>query len=154
METYKKILQAHGLSAEEVMNVEREIRLQTYAGVFNRYMKRNSSGITDSIPQKMLEYIHEEFDDDREEAEWHNDNLFLDFSHFEKAIEYVKDNIDMKRVARAKAKLESQNMELVDIDEELSDTIQDYMEEYGFDNDLPEGWWENEGTTEDIVKQL
>ena len=154
MKTYKNILQEHGLSVEEVMSVEREMRLCTYASIFNRYMKKNPNGITDEIPQKMLEYIHDDFDDEREEAEWHNDNLFLEFSDFEKAIEFVKDNIDMKRVSRVKAKLESKNMELAYIDEELDETIYDLMEEYGADNNLPEGWWENEATTEDIVKQL
>ena len=154
MKTYMNILQEHGLTVEEVMDVEREIRLQTYASIFNRYMMKDQNSIADEIPQKMLEYIHDDFDDEREEAEWHNDNLFLEFTDFEKAIEFVKDNIDMKRVARVKAKLESQNMELADIDEELDDTIYDLMEEYGADNDLPEGWWQYEATTEDIVKQL
>lgn len=154
MKTYMNILQEHGLTVEEIMNVEREIRLRTYASIFNRYMMKDQNSITEEIPQKMLEYIHDDFDDEREEAEWHNDNLFLEFTDFEKAIEFVKDNIDMKRVSRVKAKLESQKMELADIDEELDDTIYDLMEEYGADNDLPEGWWQNKATVEDIVKQL
>ena len=154
MKTYKNILREHRLSVEEVTNVEREIRLCTYASIFNRYMMKNQNGITEEIPQKMLEYIHDEFDDEREEAEWHNDNLFLEFTEFEKAIEFIKDNIDKNRIARVKAKLESQNMELADVDEELDEIIYDLMEEYGADNDLAEGWWLDEGTTEDVIVKL
>lgn len=30
----------------------------------------------------------------------------------------------------------------------------DLLEEYGQDNDLPEGWWENEGDIDDILLKL
>ena len=34
------------------------------------------------------------------------------------------------------------------------DHIRDLLEEYGQDNDLPEGWWENEGDLDDWLLEL
>lgn len=154
MKAYKKTLIQHGLSTEEVKNVEREIRLATFASLFNNHMKMEGSSPVDEIPQMMLTLIHKEFDDEREEAEWQNDNLFLEATDFELAVEHVRSEIDMKRVEDADYMLGTNNMELADVDEELDDQIRDLMEEYGADNGLPEGWWESEATTEDIVKIL
>ena len=36
----------------------------------------------------------------------------------------------------------------------ISDSICDLMEEFGEDNDLPEGWWPNEGDEEDVFFQM
>ena len=33
-------------------------------------------------------------------------------------------------------------------------SISDLMDEYGADNDLPEGWWLDEGDEDDIFMQL
>ena len=155
MATYKNILTQKGLTENEVKNIEREIKLDTYASIFNQYMKEGESGsIIDAIPQRMLSLIKIEFDDEREMAEWENDNLFFGATDLELAIAYVRKNVDMERVERVRSVLASNNMELDDVDEDLSDEIYDLMEEYGADHDLAEGWWENEGTTEDILKEL
>lgn len=155
MATYKNILTQKGLTENEVKNIEREIKLDTYASIFNQYMKEGESGsISDAIPQRMLSLIKIEFDDEREMAEWENDNLFFAATDLELAIAYVRKNVDMERVERVRSVLASNNMELDDVDEDLSDEIYDLMEEYGADHDLAEGWWEYEGTTEDILKEL
>lgn len=155
MATYKNILTQKGLTESEVKNVEREIKLDTYASIFNQYMKEDESGsVSDAIPQRMLSLIKIEFDDEREMAEWENDNLFLGATDLELAIAYVRKNVDMERVERVRSVLASNNMELDDVDEDLSDEIYDLMEEYGADHDLAEGWWEYEGTTEDVLKEL
>lgn len=73
---------------------------------------------------------------------------------FQKAVENIKNKVSYDRVKRVVETMDSNNFELIDVDEELSDIIHDYMEEYGADNDLPEGWWEYEATAEDIVRQL
>ena len=39
MTTYKNILTQKGLTENEVKNIEREIKLDTYASIFNQYMK-------------------------------------------------------------------------------------------------------------------
>ncbi len=155
MATYKNILTQKGLTENEVKNIEREIKLDTYASIFNQYMKEGESGsISDAIPQRMLSLIKIEFDDEREMAEWENDNLFFAATDLELAIAYVRKNVDMERVERVRSVLASNNMELDDVDEDLSDEIYDLMEEYGADHDLAEGWWEYEGTTEDVLKEL
>ena len=155
MATYKNILTQKGLTESEVKNIEREIKLDTYASIFNQYMKDGESGsISDAIPQRMLSLIKIEFDDEREMAEWENDNLFFAATDLELAIAYVRKNVDMERVERVRSVLASNNMELDDVDEGLSDEIYDLMEEYGADHDLAEGWWEYEGTTEDVLKEL
>ena len=155
MATYKNILTQKGLTESEVKNVEREIKLDTYASIFNQYMKEGeSNSLSDAIPQRMLSLIQIEFDDEREMAEWENDNLFFGATDLELAIAYVRKNVDMERVERVRSVLASNNMEFDDVDENLSDEIYDLMEEYGADHDLAEGWWEYEGTTEDILKEL
>lgn len=155
MATYKNILTQKGLTENEVKNIEREIKLDTYASIFNQYMKEGESGsISDAIPQRMLSLIKIEFDDEREMAEWENDNLFFAATDLELAIAYVRKNVDMERVERVRSVLASNNMELDDVDEDLSDEIYDLMEEYGADHDLAEGWWEYEGTTEDVLREL
>lgn len=155
MATYKNILTQKGLTENEVKNIEREIKLDTYASIFNQYMKKGeSNSLSDAIPQRMLSLIKVEFDDEREMAEWENDNLFFDATDLELAIAYVRKNVDMERVERVRSVLASNSMEFDDVDEDLSDEIYDLMEEYGADHDLAEGWWEYEGTTEDILKEL
>lgn len=155
MATYKNILTQKGFTENEVKNIEREIKLDTYASIFNQYMKEGESGsISDAIPQRMLSLIKIEFDDEREMAEWENDNLFFVATDLELAIAYVRKNVDMERVERVRSVLASNNKELDDVDEDLSDEIYDLMEEYGADHDLAEGWWEYEGTTEDVLKEL
>lgn len=155
MATYKNILTQKGLTENEVKNIEREIKLDTYASIFNQYMKEGeSNSLSDAIPQRMLSLIQIEFDDEREMAEWENDNLFFGATDLELAIAYVRKNVDMERVERVRSVLASNNMEFDDVDEDLSDEIYDLMEEYGADHDLAEGWWEYEGTTEDVLKEL
>lgn len=155
MATFKNILTQKGLTENEVKNIEREIKLDTYASIFNQYMKEGeNNSLSDAIPQRMLSLIKVEFDDEREMAEWENDNLFFDATDLELAIAYVRKNVDMERVERVRSVLASNNMEFDDVDEDLSDEIYDLMEEYGADHDLAEGWWEYEGTTEDILKEL
>lgn len=143
------------VSTDKAEENERENKLNGYAETFNQYMKKGNNGsIIDATPQKILSLIHDEFDDEREEAEWHNDNLFLQATDFELALVYVKKRINMHDVQCAKLSLGAHNMELVDVDEELSDKIADLMEEYGSKYGLAEGWWFDEGTTEDILWKL
>lgn len=72
---------------------------------------------------------------------------------FQKAVEGIALRASLSdRITKVVNSMDSSNSELEDIDEELSDTVHDLMEEYGEDNALPEGWWEYEATTEDIVR--
>ena len=154
MTTLKNIAVKLNLSHEEVKDIKREARLDTYASIFNKYMKMDCAQLSDEIPQMMLTLIHNEFDDEREMAEWENDHLFLDVTDFELALEYVREHVDSVRIEKAKCILSTQNMELADVDEDLDTEIYDLMEEYGANNDLAEGWWLDEGTTEDVIVKL
>lgn len=131
---------------------ERENRLNRYAEAFNQYMKNGD--ITDKKPQRILSLIIDEFDDKREAAEWENENLFLQATDFELAAHYVRKHINMHNVQNAKQSIGSHYTGNVNADEELLDEIADLMEEYGSKYGLPEGWWLNEGTTEDILWKL
>lgn len=75
-------------------------------------------------------------------------------SIFGEAVAYVKANISSEKVQHAKEVLAANNMELADVDESLDDDINDLMEEFGSDHDLPESWWLGYGTTEDILWKL
>ena len=61
-------------------------------------------------------------------------------SEFEKALQYVRDNWD-------------ENGDFFPSIENITD-VSDLMEEYGADNDLPEGWWYEYGEPEDILARL
>lgn len=80
-------------------------------------------------------------------------------SHFKKALQYVRDNKTWT--------IAEEQVALDDIDkmrcplahtrtgEKIADEINDLMEEYGEDNDLPEGWWlDMVGDVEDIFWKL
>ena len=154
MATLKNIAVKFNLSHEEVKDIKREVRLDTYASIFNNYMKMDGADLSEEVPQMMLTLIHNEFDDEREMAEWENDHLFLNTTDFELALEYVREHVDSVRIEKVQYILATQNMELADVDEDLDTEIYDLMEEYGANNDLAEGWWLNEGTTEDVIVKL
>lgn len=73
---------------------------------------------------------------------------------FEDAVNYVREAVCLTQVQSAKDMLAKSNMELCDVNEGLSDEICDLMEEYGEKYGLPEGWWEYEATSEDILWKL
>lgn len=75
-------------------------------------------------------------------------------NHIDSAIEYVKDSVEYSRISIAQALMGNMNCELVDCDESLNEIIIDLMEEYGQENGLPEGWWESECYTDDIVWRI
>ena len=73
--------------------------------------------------------------------------------HFEKAVAYVRENVDMADVAQAKVKMGEKNP-LFRINHALCDQIYDLMEEYGEEHDLPEGWWLDEADEEEVLLML
>lgn len=77
-------------------------------------------------------------------------------NEIKKAIDYVRENKTWSELKDALA-LEKINTFRCDIcfaDSEIADEIADLMEEYGADNDLPEGWWRTEVTEDDIFFEL
>lgn len=60
----------------------------------------------------------------------------------EKALEYTRQELTKKYRGKAVS------------EEEILDDIQDCMEQYGEDNDMPEGWWMSYGDIHDIFVML
>lgn len=72
----------------------------------------------------------------------------------EKAIGYVRDNVDLEDVLTAKLNMGFLREPLYRVNNTLCDEIYDLMEEYGADNELPEGWWLEEHDEETILMCL
>lgn len=71
-----------------------------------------------------------------------------------KAIKYVRKNLDMYEVNRVIDKMYMERVPLFVASPEMCDQIYDLMEEYGQENDLPEGWWLSECDEEDILDMV
>lgn len=71
-----------------------------------------------------------------------------------KALDYVRQNVDMDYVNYLVIKAMKMRCPTGCLDPVFTDLIYDLLEEYGEDNDLPEGWWLEYGDIDDIMKQL
>ena len=69
-------------------------------------------------------------------------------------LSYISKEVDMERVSLAVKSMDIQRAPLSVVDEGLFDQIYDLLEDYGEDNNLPEGWWMSEFEIDDIVLQL
>ena len=77
-------------------------------------------------------------------------------NHFDKALQHARDNKTWSDAQEALA-LERINHYRCGIDfadSEISNEINDLLEEYGEDNDLAEGWWLEFGDETDIFFEL
>lgn len=75
--------------------------------------------------------------------------------YFGLAIEHVKNRVNGLDVVHAQNLLKDEpDTTIDDIDSALADMIYDLMEEYGEDNDLPEGWWLEYGDVQDVLMKL
>ena len=74
----------------------------------------------------------------------------------QKAIQYVKDNMDEDDMAILKAEMNLCWKSHIVPDEDTVECgkVIDLLEEYGQDNDLPEGWWMSEAEMADILCEL
>lgn len=75
-------------------------------------------------------------------------------THFEKALDYVRGNIDIDYLKGCITTAMQMRMPLGCVAPMLVDNIYDLLEEYGLDNDLPEGWWLEYGDIDYIVGQI
>ena len=77
-------------------------------------------------------------------------------SRMQKAIDYVRENMDEDDMAILQAEVnKSYKMHLVPSENTVDcDKLIDLLEEYGEDNDLPEGWWMEEGDIDDWLVKL
>lgn len=72
----------------------------------------------------------------------------------EKALDYVRQNVDLGYVNYLVSKAKEMRCPTGSLDPVFTDLIYDLLEEYGEDNDLPEGWWLEYGDIDDILEQL
>lgn len=70
---------------------------------------------------------------------------------FQKALQYVKDNVEQIRIENAMYLIDRGHFPLRIADNELYEEMYDLMEEYGAENDLPEGWWLDECDEDDLI---
>lgn len=71
-----------------------------------------------------------------------------------KILEYISQNIDMEQVNLAVKIIDLRREPLSVVAGGLYDQIQDLLEEYGEDHDLPEGWYFSELEIDDIIFEL
>lgn len=74
----------------------------------------------------------------------------------EKAIQYVRDNKNWSDAEERVAldKINQFRCGIAQASPSISDKICDLMEEYGEENDLPEGWWYDLADEDDIFYEL
>ena len=89
--------------------------------------------------------------EDEEEEEDYEDDMD---KQLKDALKYVREHIDMELVNRCI--LESMRMRcpFSFAYPVVADDISDLLEEYGQDNELPEGWWYEHGDIDEIVDKL
>lgn len=77
-------------------------------------------------------------------------------SDIDKAIDYVREQMDKDDMTILQAEMNKcYKMHLIPNEDVIDcSKVIDLLEEYGQDNDLPEGWWENEGDIDDILLKL
>lgn len=75
-------------------------------------------------------------------------------THLEKAIKYIRENVDMEHVGYMIVQSKLQRMLVSLMYASFTDDVQDLLEEYGQDNDLPDGWWCEYGDVDDIIEML
>lgn len=70
-------------------------------------------------------------------------------------IKHISSQVDMDQVNLAIKRMEYDRAPLYHVDPSLYDEIVDLLEEYGEDNDLPEGWWITDDIDpEDLIFKL
>ena len=95
----------------------------------------------DSLLESKVSEVHECEDDDTD---------------LKKAVRYVRDNMDGWELDALKAEMQGcYEMHLIPSPNVMDcDRVIDLLEEYGQENDLPEGWWESECDIDEILTKL
>lgn len=72
----------------------------------------------------------------------------------EKALSYVRKNIDEDYLAFVSSKASAMRCPISLLDPLFADTVYDLLEEFGADNELPENYWMEFGDIDDILNEL
>ena len=68
------------------------------------------------------------------------------------ALDYVREQMDDDKLAVVRAQRNMNWVRRILVQTDYDDEIQDLLEEWGEEHDLPEGWWANEADMEDILE--
>ena len=71
-----------------------------------------------------------------------------------KALEYIRENIEIYDLYHMRINAMTMRCSFSSLYPRDADDIADALEEYGQDNDLPEGWWCEYGDIDDIIEML
>jgi len=71
-------------------------------------------------------------------------------NHFKRAVKYIKQNLEQYEIEKAWTYIGRR----IGLPCEIEDKIYDLLEEYGEDNDLPEGWHLEYGDIEDFFMEI
>lgn len=76
--------------------------------------------------------------------------------HLENAIRYVREHRSWTHAEETVAleRIDRMRCNLINASSSIADKISDLMEEYGQYHDLPEGWWYEDVTEDDIFFEL
>ena len=75
-------------------------------------------------------------------------------STINKAVAYVSNNMDADKLQVIKAQVNLALETRQQITTSFDDEVEDLMEEYGEENDLPEGWWLNDCELDEVLIKL
>ena len=74
----------------------------------------------------------------------------MEENHFKLAVEYIKQNLEHYEIEKGWDYIGKR----MGLPNEIEDKIYDLLEEYGEDNDLPEGWYLEYGDIEDFFMEI
>lgn len=73
---------------------------------------------------------------------------------FKKALDYIRENIDEYELYHKMTEARMTGCSFSNLYPQDADDIIDVLEEYGAENDLPEGWWMEHGVIDEIVELI
>lgn len=117
--------------AKAIVNGWMKYNPYEYAHSFDAYVKHEITDVNEEEPEE-------------------------DKTDIDKAIEYVRDNMDEDDMAILKAEMNKcYKMHLIPAEDTMEcSKVIDLLEEYGNENDLPERWWESECEIDEILCKL
>ena len=99
-----------------------------YAHSFDAYVKHEITDVNEEEPEEETE--------------------------LDKAIDYVREQLGEERLAVVRAQANVCYEQRRPVDTDYNDEVHDLLEEYGEENGLPDGWWEEYGEIDEWLTKL
>lgn len=109
--------------------------------------------LTDYMSEKDWGHLYDRLEQDGTFKESKDDDTP---EEMKEALDYVRENMNEIRMQEVKLAVDKayEHHLTPSAFYNVGDTVTDLLEEYGDDNDLPEGWWENYGDIDDWLLKL